>query len=207
MLAENLTPFQPQRQMAKHDPLLDLPYRIARLPPEQGVYLTKDGWGMKSEATIFTAADRLFFTLPEHGCWELVERETPKFGRQQVAKRIAEMLFAQSLREEGQPPMILADAPRADADPFLRAGELIVQLALNPDLERTAIFAAAYALDEHLFQMTDTSQAVLFTTMRQAIRAYQHTLMHTSNQEDDRRLDERLAVLEHKGLVGEEVNR
>lgn len=189
-----------------HVPMTDLPYRVAHLWAE-GNYWTAHGWGMKSEAMVFTAADRQRFSLPAHGCWEVVEREAPKNSRQVIAGMIAQALFAQWLKEEERPPCRLQDGARSETERFIRAGELIVQMTLNPDLERTAIFAAVYADHRDLFDRTDTLQAVYFTQKRSEIRAYQHTLMHTSNPEDDRRLDDRLAILEAKGLVGEEVTR
>lgn len=136
-----------------------------------------------------------------------------QLDRSGVAQTIAQMLLALQCREEGERPIRLRDLAPQESAPFREAGEFIVQMILRPGLARIATMAAAdlicrgdYAYDDD-FSILSTGvspekAAYLFKLAETVIRGYKQTLVFQSPDANlDRRLDDRLHVLETEGLV------
>lgn len=138
-----------------------------------------------------------------------VHRQLDRSG---VAVSIAQMLLALQCREDGVRPVRLTDLTPKESARFRQAGELIVQMILHPDLERTAVMAAAdifsrgeYEGVDQLSIVHDQSRkraAFMFELTHAAIRAYRETLVFESEDPDlDRVYDDFLQGLESDGLV------
>lgn len=169
--------------------LLGVQYRIAHIASDS--YYTTHGWGPKVAAEVYTAEDRLKTTLPLNGCWELVTAPVPiaaALDRSLVAQTIAQLLLALQRREDA--------TAVGKLDRFQKAGELIVQLVLNPDLEQTAVLAAAdvicqgsYGDDALTIHDSAPSQQRRYLRLAQsAVNAYRQMLVFQSHDAagDDR---------------------
>lgn len=163
-------------------------------------------------ATTVTNFDQIRQMPPEFR----TDASAPSETRHQVAHMIAQTLLSLHCREEGVRLVRLQDVSRAEAAPFVAVGELAVQLALNPALERTAVMAAANLVVHGTYQDTadpdlaikDLShkrQAWFYQLTRRVIDAWRHTLAFQSPDAAlDRQYDDLLQVLEIEGLVQHE---
>lgn len=138
-----------------------------------------------------------------------VHRQLDRSG---VAQSIAQMLLALYCREEEVRPIRLSDMMPKESEKFRQAGELIVQMILHPDLERTAVMAAAdivcrgeYEGAEEMYIVDGVSKkkaAYIFNLSTNAIRAYKNTLVFQSPDPFmDTKYDDLVQVLESDGLV------
>lgn len=166
-----------------------LSYRIVHVASD--AYYTIDGWGAKAAAEIYSASDRLTRELPLNGCWELVTTPVPiaaMLDRSLTAQAIASLLRDLQRREEA--------ALIVNRDRFQKAGELIVQLVLDPDLEQTAVLAAADVICQGshgddamtIFDCAPSQQGRYLRLAQSAINAYRQMLVFTSRDAagDDR---------------------
>lgn len=140
---------------------------------------------------------------------------TPAIHRQldraAVAQTIAQMLLALHCREEGERPIRLRDMAPKDAQPFWKAGEMVVQLMLRPNLERTAQMAVADLIcqdhfgddaDLKILHVCHETAGRFYRLAGAVIRAYKATLVFQSGDpEGDWHYDNLLDVLIEDGKV------
>lgn len=102
--------------------------------------------------------------------------------RQQVAEAIAQLLYSLNRRETATPLLRLRDVAPEAAKPFFEIGELAVQIASEPDLESTAVMAAAdvicsdSTMDLTIFEHPRRVQMHYLHLAQSAVNAYRQTL-------------------------------
>jgi hypothetical protein len=110
--------------------------------------------------------------------------------RSRLAQIIAQQLYSAYCREHDLKLLRLQDAPPKEAQPFRDAGEMVVQMALQPDLEQTAVMAMAEVI------CLDSASLTIFELSR---RAQQHYLQVAQSAIDAYRATLRLRALDPRG--------